>query len=83
VSTPITAALIPATVSFAVAVGANWITIWLHRRAVNAQTYVTVINAARTAKFSQGMDIIRRLPYLDENGNPSHFPHGRLTVFGE
>lgn len=49
-------------VSVLLALGANFIAILVHRRAVRAQTFVTIVNTARSIKFSKGMDIIRHLP---------------------
>jgi len=35
----------------------------LNRKAMQAQTFVTIVNTARDIKFSRGMDIIRSLRY--------------------
>lgn len=37
----------------------------MNRQAIQAQTFVTLINTARSIRFSHGMDIIRSLRYQD------------------
>jgi hypothetical protein len=39
----------------------------LNRKAIQAQTFLTVVNTAREIHFSQGMDRIRTLKYTDFN----------------
>ncbi len=37
----------------------------LNRKAMQAQTFVTIVNTAREIEFSKGMDKIRSLRYID------------------
>jgi hypothetical protein len=37
----------------------------LHRKAIQAQTFLTIVNTAREIQFSKGMDLIRSFKYND------------------
>jgi hypothetical protein len=37
----------------------------LNRKAIQAQTFLTIINTAREIRFSKGMDLIRSFKYND------------------
>ncbi len=51
----------------AVATGFALWQVRLNRKAIQAQTFLTLVNTARDIHFSQGMDIIRSLRYSDHD----------------